>query len=79
LLTLLLPVPVMGVLFAAPVQALTIQIGDGKRVDGSGNVIEEARALTGFKALTSATATTPAAKAAAPAAAPKAAPKPWAR
>jgi hypothetical protein len=52
LLTLLLPVSVMGVLFAAPVQALTIQIGDGKRVDGSGNVIEEARALTGFKALT---------------------------
>jgi hypothetical protein len=48
----LAPVLVLGLLGVAPARALTIQIGDGQRVEGSGNVIEETRSITGFKALT---------------------------
>ncbi len=46
------PAIVLGLLAAAPARAITIQIGDGKRIDGSGNVVEETRAVAGFKALT---------------------------
>lgn len=47
-----LPLLVLGMVVAPPAGAISFQIGEGKRIDGSGTVIEEVRAITGFKALT---------------------------
>jgi hypothetical protein len=51
-LLMLLPALVLGALSLPSAQAFTIVLGDGKRIEGSGNVVDEVRQIEGFKALT---------------------------
>lgn len=48
----LVPVLLLGALSPPSAQAFTFVFGDGKRVEGSGNVVDEVRQIEGFQALT---------------------------